>query len=109
MIKESPRPLTNYLLALVPKAKKEWDSLDNSVKRVLARRLKDRLANPHVPAAALRGARNLYKIKLMTPGFRLVYLVDDGERVLTVLAVLTRDQVYSEIEARAAEATTSEP
>jgi mRNA interferase RelE/StbE len=45
------------------------------------------LENPHVSSAALSGARNLYKIKLLQLGYRLVYSMQDDVITVTVIAV----------------------
>ena len=41
-----------------------------------------------------------YKIKITTPQFRLAYHVDDKSRLLTILAVSSRDDVYELLQAR---------
>jgi mRNA interferase RelE/StbE len=83
-----------YQLAIHPAAEKEWHRLDNSVKARFKGKLAERLQQPHVRNAALAGAPDLYKIKITTPQFRMVYHVDDKARRLTILAVTTRDDVY---------------
>ncbi|NEX15482.1 MAG: type II toxin-antitoxin system mRNA interferase toxin, RelE/StbE family [Halochromatium sp.] len=55
----------------------EWRKLDPSVREPLKKKLNERLSHPRVPAAALSGMANCYKIKLRKLGFRLVYRVDD--------------------------------
>ena len=88
-----------YALVFLPSALAEWEALDNAVKikfkKVLARRLEE----PRVPSARLRsGTRELYKIKLKNPGFRLVYEVFDETVTITVITVGKRDKVYQSIE-----------
>lgn len=56
--------------------------------------LERRLENPRIPKHRLRGDPDLYKIKLRSAGFRLVYHVDDGVVTVTVIAVGRRDTVY---------------
>ena len=46
------------------------------------------------------GLPDCYKIKIATPQFRLAYHVDDVGRLVTLLAVSSRDDVYALLEAR---------
>lgn len=68
----------------------------------LKRKLAERLEDPHIKADRLSGSRDRYKIKLMSPGIRLVYQVADGELVVCVLAVGTRERstVYEKASGR---------
>ncbi|MCK5809119.1 hypothetical protein KAH37_09060 [bacterium] len=50
-----------YELAFVPSALKEWGKLDNSIKEVFRKKIKERLINPHVVSAKLRGFKKSYK------------------------------------------------
>jgi mRNA interferase RelE/StbE len=45
-----------------------------------------------VPAAALRGMADCYKIKLQSLGYRLVYRVDAKEIFVAVIATGKRDK-----------------
>ncbi len=93
----------NYELAIHPAAEKEWDKLDGSIKqRFKAKLAEERLIEPRVPKDALRDLPDCYKIKITTPQYRLIYHVDDALRLVTLLAVTTRDDVYAELKARLA-------
>jgi mRNA interferase RelE/StbE len=81
----------SYELRFHELALKEWRQLDGSVREPLKRKLAERLQEPRVPAAALHGMRDCYKIKLKQAGFRLVYRVDDAVVTVMVLAVGRRD------------------
>lgn len=81
-----------YELAFNESALKEWGKLGSTLREQFKKKLKQRLENPHVPSAALSGAKNLYKIKLRQAGYRLVYSVDDGIVTVTVIAVGKRDR-----------------
>ena len=84
-------------------ALKEWQKLDNSVKKQFKKQLQKRLVNPRVPSAKLHGdLDNFYKIKLRTVGYRLVYEVIDHKLVVLVIAVGKRNQdvVYRNAENR---------
>ena len=90
-----------YELAIHPLAEAEWARLDESVKRRFKQKLaKERLQNPRVAKDALHGVPDCYKIKITTPQFRLAYHVDDKSRLLTILAVSSRDDVYELLQAR---------
>ena len=92
---------TAYQLAIHPAAEREWARLDDSVKKRFKLKLaKERLLNPRVPRDALHGAPDLYKIKITTPQYRLAYHVDDARRVLTIMAISTRDDVYALLQGR---------
>lgn len=79
---------TKYRLKFVPDAWREWQALDGSIKQALKPLLAKRLQNPHVPGALLhRELAGCYKIKLLKQGYRLVYMVEDDQLVVLVLAV----------------------
>ncbi len=86
----------SYKLRFHALALREWQQLDASVREPLKKKLQERLVRPHVPAAALRGMPNCYKIKLLALGYRLVYQVDDEVVTVRVIAAGKRDkqQVY---------------
>jgi len=81
-----------YKLEFKQSALKEWQKLGHTVKEQFKKKLKERLENPHIPAATLSGGQNLYKIKLRQQGYRLVYSVADEIVTVTVIAVGKRDR-----------------
>ncbi len=81
-----------YNLEFKKSALKEWEKLGHTVKEQFKKKLRERLENPHVPSAALSGAKNIYKIKLRQQGYRLVYSVEDQTITVTVIAVGKRDR-----------------
>ncbi len=86
-----------YSLKFHEKALKEWKKLGEPIKTQLKKKLAERLENPHVQADRLSGfSTALYKIKLRSVGYRLVYEVNDDEITVLVLSVGKRDklQVY---------------
>lgn len=85
-----------YELAFKKSALKEWKKLGSNVRELFSKKLKERLSNPHVPSAAVKGGTNLYKIKLRQLGYRLVYSVSDTTVIVAVLAVgkRNRNEVY---------------
>ncbi len=86
----------SYDLKFIPTALKEWKKLDSSIQQMFKKKLEERLENPHVPSAKLSGFPNLYKIKLLSAGYRLVYEVNDNEIFILVIVVGKRnnDDVY---------------
>lgn len=84
--------MPNYRLKFLPVALKEWDKLDGGAQLQFLKVLKRRLVEPRVPKAALASLPGCYKIKLRSPGYRLVYRVDDGQILIVVLAVGKREQ-----------------
>ena len=92
---------TNYELAIHPDAEKEWAKLDGSIKRRFKEKLaNERLKRPRVAKDALHELPDCYKIKITTPQYRLIYHVNDEQRLLTILAVATRNDVYAELQMR---------
>jgi mRNA interferase RelE/StbE len=91
----------SYELAIHPEAEREWGKLDEAVKRRFKQKLqKERLIQPRVVKDALHGLADTYKIKITTPQYRLAYHVNDKTRVVTILAVSTRDDVYALLQGR---------
>lgn len=76
----------------MPEALEEWRNLDGSVQSPLKKLLAKRLDDPHVPGGELHGAlAGCYKVKLRQQGVRLVYSVEDGHLMVTVIAVDKRE------------------
>ncbi len=86
----------SYSLVFKVEAKKEWDRLDATVKEHFKKKLLERMEEPRIESARLRGMKDCYKIKLRRVGYCLVYKVREGELVVVVVAVgkRTRNQVY---------------
>lgn len=83
----------SYKLRFHELALAEWNKLDNSIREPLKNKLAERLNKPRVPAAALAGMHDCYKIKLLRVGYRLVYRVEDETVFITVIAVGKRDRL----------------
>ena len=73
-------------------ALREWRHLDGSVREAFKKKLAARLINPRVPASALHGMADCYKIKLASVGCRLVYRVDDDTIFVSVIAIGKREK-----------------
>lgn len=81
-----------YELKFLPAALKEWEKLGAPIKSQFKKKLAERLKNPRVPADKLSGYDSVYKIKLRSAGYRLVYEVVDDQVLVYVLAVGKRDK-----------------
>ena len=82
----------SYKLRFHELALAEWNKLDNSIREPFKRKLAERLKCPEVPASALAGMQDCYKIKLLRVGYRLVYRVENEIVFVTVIAVGKRDR-----------------
>jgi mRNA interferase RelE/StbE len=91
-----------YELGFLDSALKEWHKLDPQTRAQFKKKLAERLTAPHVPTAKLSGAKDRYKIKLRSIGYRLVYEVRDADVIVVVVAIGRRDrnQVYRTAEKR---------
>ena len=81
-----------YNLRFKTEARKEWDKLDSSIRKIFKKHLTERLNNPHNSASRLGGMENCYKIKLRQAGYRLVYQVRDEVPIVVVIAVGKREK-----------------
>jgi len=92
----------SYKIKFLPSALKEWKKLAPPIQQQFKKKLKERADVPHNPASQLRGFKNVYKIKLRSAGYRLVYEVNDDEIVIYVIAVGKRERglVYAKAEKR---------
>lgn len=91
-----------YKLSFLPVALREWRKLSPVIQTQLKKILARRLIEPRVPNSQLRGYRDIYKIKLRSAGYRLVYQVIDTELVVLVVAVgeRNRSRVYRQLPKR---------
>ncbi len=82
----------SYELEFLDEAVREWEKLDNTVKRQFKKKLKERLENPVIESSRLSGSLNRYKIKLRSAGYRLVYEVQDRRVTVLVIAIGKRER-----------------
>lgn len=83
----------SYKLLFDKKALKEWEKLGDTIRQQFKKKLAERLENPCVIADKLRGFADLYKIKLRTSGYRLVYQVKEQEITIIVVSVGKRERL----------------
>ena len=87
-----------YKLAFTVSAKKDWDKLDGSIKQQFKKQFEKILQNPHIPKNRLSGQQDfVYKIKLKSVAYRLIYKVEDQKILVIVIALGKRDTVYSNL------------
>jgi mRNA interferase RelE/StbE len=91
-----------YRLHFIAPAEKEWRKLGATVREQFKKKLRERLETPRVPADALGGMPDHYKIKLRSSGYRLVYRVAEDIITVTVIAVgkRKRGEVYDSAKTR---------
>jgi len=94
--------LISYKIKFLPSALKEWKKLAPPIQKQFKKKLEERSNNPRNKASQLRGFKDVYKIKLRSVGYRLVYEVNDNEIIIYVIAVGKRERglVYSKAEER---------
>ncbi len=81
-----------FRLEFLPSSRKEWDKLGATVRAQFVKKLRERLEHPRVPAAALHGMPDHYKIKLRQAGYRLVYRINDATITVIVVTVGRRER-----------------
>ena len=86
-----------YEVEFLAAALKEWKRLDTNTREQFRKKLKERCENPRVLSAKLRDAKDRYKIKLRSAGYRLVYEVEDDRLIVLVVAIGKRErsEVYA--------------
>ena len=82
----------SYKLFFKEDALKEWKKLDSGIRESFKKKLLERLEEPRIESAKLRGMADCYKLKLRGAGYRLVYQVRDEEITVMVIAVGKRDK-----------------
>ena len=77
-----------YRITFHNKALSEWNSLDKGVRIRLAKTLEKRQANPHVRSAALSAdLSGCYVVRVSKTGHRVIYRVDEYEKVLKIVSL----------------------
>jgi mRNA interferase RelE/StbE len=91
---------SKYTLQFVPGALKAWGKLGQTVQNEFKKSLEKRLLNPRIQKHKISGKANLYKIKLKTTRYRLVYEVIDQKLLVLVLMIGKRekDEIYNQID-----------
>lgn len=86
-----------YELEFAKEALKKLEKLNPQIAEQFIHKLEAILENPKIPKNKLSGSKDLYKIKLRSAGYRLVYQVIDSRVVVLVLDVDRRDTIYKKL------------
>ncbi|MES9858501.1 MAG: type II toxin-antitoxin system RelE/ParE family toxin [Sedimenticola sp.] len=91
-----------FKIKFLPSALKEWKKLAPPIQKQFKKKLVKRAEVPRNPASQLHGFNHVYKIKLRSVGYRLVYEVNDDEIVIYIIAIGKRERglVYTKAEER---------
>lgn len=81
-----------YSLEFDRRALKEWNKLGDTLRQQFKKKLAEVLDNPRIEANRLRQLPDCYKLKLRSPGYRLIYQVLDHEVVVFVVAIGKRER-----------------
>ncbi|WP_134017958.1 type II toxin-antitoxin system RelE family toxin [Modicisalibacter xianhensis] len=84
-----------YQVDFLPSAYKEWEKLPGSVRDRFTKVLKRRREQPRIRKDKLSGYEDVYKVKITSPQYRLVYKVNEERIVIEVVGVAPRDKIYS--------------
>ncbi len=84
-----------FRLLFKEEAKKEWDNLEASVRRLFTKKLIKYLEQPCVENMRLNGMKACYKIKLRRIGYRLVYQVHDGALIISSVVIGKRERNHA--------------
>ena len=92
----------SYKLKFLPSALKEWKKIAPPIQTQFKKKLQERLLKPRIPSGKLSGFKDVYKIKLRSVGYRLIYEVNDSEITVYIIAVGKRERglVYTNAEKR---------
>lgn len=86
-----------YELEFKKTALKKFEKLNPQIADQFIRKLEALIENPKIPKNKLSGSVDLYKIKLRSAGYRLVYQVIDEKVVILVIDVDKRDTIYKNL------------
>lgn len=86
----------SYVLKFKAGALKQVERLPKAIANQFLKKLDSILVDPCISKNKLKGStnKNLYKIKLRSSGYRLVYEVDGNAVTVTVIAIGKRDNIY---------------
>ena len=85
--------MSSYAVDLKPSARKELESLPDTVLARVIRRIESLAENPR-PAGCkkLKGYKDLWRVRI--GDWRVVYVVDDGAKAVSVTRIAHRSKVY---------------
>ena len=83
-----------YTQKLSARAVKDLDALDNKTKRRMLDRIAELAGAPYDPKLSLKLTNQGGLRRSRVAGWRIIFLVDDKVRTLTVVTIERRGQVY---------------
>lgn len=92
MQSESSKLVGKYDVLIKPSALKEIESLPKKTARQLVKRIGDLRDNPRPPGSQKLSTQERYRLRQGT--YRIVYAIDDARRVVEVVKVAHRKDVY---------------
>jgi mRNA interferase RelE/StbE len=85
--------VAKYAIDVKPSARRELDNLTDSLIARLVPKIEGLAANPRPPGCRkLRGYKDLWRIRV--GDYRIVYIVDDDSKTVSVTRVAHRKDVY---------------
>ena len=85
--------MAKYSLEIKQSAQKELDSLDDAVFARVDRKILVLADNPRPPGCKkLKGYKDLWRIRV--GDMRVIYVIDDSAKLVTVMRVAHRREVY---------------
>ncbi len=85
--------MNSYAVELKPSARKELESLPDSVLARVFRKLESLADDPRPPGCKkLKGYKDHWRVRI--GDWRVVYIIDDAERLLSVTRIAHRREVY---------------
>jgi mRNA interferase RelE/StbE len=88
-----------YTIKLTKAARKDFKSLDGSIKPTIVAAIKGLSVDPEPPdSGAMKGKANKGRRKLRVGDWRIVYRVKEAEIVVSVIRIGHRREVYDSID-----------
>jgi mRNA interferase RelE/StbE len=85
--------MPNYSLQIKRSAQKELDALEDALFVRVDRKIMSLAENPRLPGCKkLKGSKDTWRIRI--GAWRVVYVVDDEAKVVTITRVAHRREVY---------------
>ena len=85
--------MARYALDIKPSARKELENVSNTLIARLARKIDGLAADPRPSGCRkLHGYKDLWRIRV--GDYRVVYIIDDGRKMVSVTRVAHRRDVY---------------
>ena len=85
--------MAKYAVDIKPSARRELEKLSDSLVARLVPKIEGLAANPRPSGCRkLRGYKDLWRIRI--GDYRIVYIIDDGRKIVSVTRIAHRRDVY---------------